>query len=178
MRSTTVEELLKSSGPLPRPFGRPHPADLALDRGQKRLAPAQLRLDRRPLGRPRRHHLLLLGPRAREPLPAEQNFAAEGPDLANDRGVLGGDAVDRLDPAEQVVEASGAEQDLEAGNPRTACLAAWFSIDFNEMKVPMMNAQDFLVLDLEGRLRIDTEPGAGTRVIVELPVQAGTGEAG
>jgi signal transduction histidine kinase len=32
-----------------------------------------------------------------------------------------------------------------------------------------------LVLDLNGTLRIETEPGAGTRVIVELPI-AGTGE--
>lgn len=35
-----------------------------------------------------------------------------------------------------------------------------------------------LVLDLEGTLRIDTEPGAGTRVVVELPAGAGEADRG
>jgi Signal transduction histidine kinase len=35
-----------------------------------------------------------------------------------------------------------------------------------------------LVADLGGALRIETGPGAGTRAIVELPVDAGSGDAG
>jgi signal transduction histidine kinase len=35
-----------------------------------------------------------------------------------------------------------------------------------------------LVLDLEGTLRVDTEPGAGTRVVVELPALTEGAETG
>jgi signal transduction histidine kinase len=35
-----------------------------------------------------------------------------------------------------------------------------------------------LVLDLGGALRMETAPGAGTRAIVELPVDPGAGVAG
>ena len=45
--------------------------------------------------------------------------------------------------------AAAAEQDLDAGDPRTACLASWFSFSFNKMKAPQMNLGDFLALDLD-----------------------------
>ena len=98
---------------LAQPLGGLEARDLILDRGEQALALRELALDRaalrRPVGDDRDLGLL----RALEAALPLDHLRPEALDLAEHACVLGGDAIDRVDPVEEVVDRLGAEDDLD-----------------------------------------------------------------
>src|SRR4029077_10507136 len=89
--------------------------DLTPDRREQRLSIAQLPLDPRPVRRAGGDCLGLLDARTLEPPLARLYLALERGDLADHFGVLMRDALNRLEPADHVVEARRTEHDGERG---------------------------------------------------------------
>jgi hypothetical protein len=89
-------------------LGGLHLRDLILDRAQKLLPLGQLALDLVALRRQIADDARLLGAGSRQPRLALLDLGLEALDFVDDARVLVGQAVDGVNPVEEVVEARGA----------------------------------------------------------------------
>ena len=106
---------LRSEGGLATPLLRLHLRDLVLDRREKLLALCESRFDRGFLGGPLGDDLRLPLARVLQAGTPCLDLLAEALDLSEDPRVLARDALDRVEPRDDVVQASSAEQHLERG---------------------------------------------------------------
>src|SRR5207248_9844880 len=87
--------------------------DLPLDRGEKRPAGRELALDRRARGGALAHERDGLGLCALQPGLARLDEVVERDDFAQNLAVLRRDPVDGVEAVDEIVEARGAEDDLD-----------------------------------------------------------------
>ena len=96
-----------------RLLGGLHLRDLILDAAEEPLALGELAADLIAFGRALGDDALLLGARHGQLRLALPDLGPEAPHLVDDPRVLFGQAVDRIDAVEQVVQARRAEKNLE-----------------------------------------------------------------
>jgi hypothetical protein len=151
-----------------------HLFDLILDRGKKLLPLRELRLDGCLACLALGDDLLLALPCPRERCLAPFDLRAERSDLGDDPGILGGDAVRRVQPIDELVEARRPEEHLDQ-----RVLARRVELDEPLLEVrlrsPEVRAGDTKALGVDplpfdDRVELDLRGVVGVDGVVELGV--------